>query len=73
MADGLDLNEPLPDRAHEAIRRAVVQAIEDIDWNASSTDLAFELTDTVFQLLATLQDDIAALQSALAALANPEP
>lgn len=60
--DELDLNEPLPDRAHEAIRRSVLKAIEDGEWNTADVDLSLDMSDTLFQLLTTVQADIAALQ-----------
>lgn len=62
MAEPLDLNAPLPDRAHESLRQAMVKAIEDIEWNTADAGLGLDLADTLFQLLATVQADVAALQ-----------
>lgn len=42
----LDLNQPLPDRAHDAIRAAVVQAIADLGDTLTLTDVLFDLADT---------------------------
>lgn len=62
MADELDLNEPLPDRAHERFRLAVLRAFDDIGWNTADAELSLDLHDLLFQLLASAQADIAALQ-----------
>lgn len=69
MAEPLDLKQPLPDRAHEAIRLAVLAAILDIEWNTADAELSLDLADTGFQLLATVQADVAALQEWRASLA----
>lgn len=71
MAEPLDLNQSLPDLAHESIRVAVLAAIDDIAWNTASTDISFDLVDTLFQLLSTMQDAVAALNDRLAAVEPP--
>lgn len=80
MAEPLDLSQPLPDRAHEGFRLAVVQMFEDMGWNTADVELSLDLADTGFQLLATVQAllatvqaDVAALQEWRATLAAPDP
>ena len=76
MAEPLDLAHPLPDRAHESFRLAVLQAIEDIGWNTADAEMSFDLVDTLFQLLATVQADVAELQGwrdSLTAACEPNP
>ena len=51
MADGFDINTPSPDDGHEAIRVAVVAAIEELGWNTSDVGASFDLLDTLFVLL----------------------
>lgn len=43
MPDPLDLHQPLPDRAHEALRAAVVQAIADLGVQVQRISDAFLL------------------------------
>ena len=78
MAEPFDVHTPSPDDGHEAIRAAVVQAIEDIDWNTVDVSVGFDLTDTLFVLLdgaladiATLKEQVTDLQSRLASLEAP--
>lgn len=47
----LDLHQPLADRAHEAIRQAVLQAISDLQVNATGVGDAYFLVDLLFTLL----------------------
>jgi hypothetical protein len=63
MAD-LDLNEPLPDRAHEAVRVAILQTIAD------GAD-GFSLTDVAFSLINGLQAQVDVLTARLDALTPP--
>ena len=51
MADELDLSEPLADRAHDGIRRAVLQAIADLQDAAVGVEDSYFLTDLLFQLV----------------------
>ena len=50
----LDLNEPLPDRAHDAIRAAVVQAITDLQANGGDIEAGFQMTDMLSQFISEL-------------------
>lgn len=68
MAEPLDLSQPLPDRAHEGFRLAVLQMFEDIGWNTADVDLSLDMSDTLFQLLTTVQGDLAAARADLLAL-----
>lgn len=69
-----DINTPSPDDGHEAIRVAVVQAIEDAASNASGVDDAYWLTSTLFDLIGSLlsaNDALTARVDALEAAAAP--
>lgn len=62
----LDLNQPLPDRAHEGIRQAVVKALADLSTGQADTSDSLYLVDVLFELL----DDLTAR---VTALENPTP
>jgi hypothetical protein len=67
MAD-LDLNEPLPDRAHDALRRAVLAAIGDLQTAQADSGDAFYLIDGVFDLIDALFAQVDTLTARLDAL-----
>jgi hypothetical protein len=56
-----DLSQPSPDEGHEAIRLAVVKAIEDLGHNTESVDVSFSLVDMLFVLLEESLADRSAL------------
>jgi len=59
----LDLSQPLPDRAHEGIRLAVLQAIADGQTNQADTSDSLYLTDVLFELLDDLTARVTALEN----------
>jgi hypothetical protein len=59
-----DLNQPLPDRAHEALRAALVAALADLGQKTTDSADSFDLLDVAFEL-------IDALGARLDALENP--
>lgn len=65
---GFDIDSPSPDRGHEAIRVAVVQAITDLGQNVADTADGFYLTDVIFELLDTALTQVADLEARVAAL-----
>jgi len=65
-----DLDQPLPDRAHEQLRVAVVTAISRLAQNSSDaadgldlTDVCLELIDAIFAQLDDLTGRVAALET----------
>lgn len=58
-----DITRESPDAGHEAIRLAVVQAIENLDYNTGDVSVLLELIDQLFTFL----DESLAQRSALAA------
>lgn len=50
MSD-FSIDTPSPDRGHEAIRVAVLQAIGDLQQNAADTADSFYLADVLFELV----------------------
>lgn len=63
MPDGIDLSQPLPDRAHEGIRQAVLQAIAAGQTNQADTSDGLYLTDVLFELLDDLTSRVTALEN----------
>lgn len=61
-----DINTPLPDRSHEALRQSLVAALAGGADNATGVGDAYFLTDLLFDLLNGALDRIAALE-------NPTP
>lgn len=59
----LDLSQPLPDRAHEGIRQAVVQAIADVQTGQADTSDSLYLVDVLFELLDDLTTRVIALEN----------
>lgn len=57
----LDLSEPLPDRAHEAIRVAVLQAIEDARLNVGDIQSTLGMMDMLFTFIGELLDQLSAV------------
>ena len=75
MHDGpepFDLTRTSPDAAHEAIRVAVVQAIEDLDYTTGDLSISLELVDVLFVLIDQLLTDNAALTARIEALEQAE-
>lgn len=58
-----DIDKPSPDDGHEAIRVAVVNAIEDLNYNTDDIGLSLSLADTLFSLLDGLTARVAALEN----------
>lgn len=56
-----DLNDPLPDLGHEALRQSLVAALAAGDSNTSGVSDAYFLTDILLDLLAQLQAQVDAL------------
>jgi hypothetical protein len=61
-----DINDPLPDLGHEALRQSVVSAL-------AAGDDGYYLTDVLFDLLGGAMDQISALQAQVDALTPPTP
>ena len=66
-----DLNQPLPDRAHEQLRVAVVTAISRLAQNSSDAADGLDLTDVCLELIDALFAQVDALATRLDALENP--
>ena len=60
-----DISTPFPDRGKEALRIALVQAQADVEWNAGSSDMSFDLVDSLFVLLGGALAQIDALAARL--------
>lgn len=63
-----DLNQPLPDAAHEALRVAVLAAISDLGNTGTDVSGNFFLADTQIELVADLLNRVAALEDRVALL-----
>lgn len=63
-----DVTRPSPDAGHEAIRVAVVQAIEDLGFSFDLADTLFLLLDSVYSDLADAATDRGGLARRVAAL-----
>lgn len=72
MSD-FDINTPTPDDGHEAIRLAVVTAIENLNYNTGDVSLSLSLADTLFSLLDALTTRVAALEPPPAPAPTPAP
>lgn len=70
MAD-FDISVPSPDDGHEAIRAAVVGAIEELAYNTDDANLLLSLSDSLFALLDSALTAIDDLTARLVALENP--
>lgn len=57
----LDLNQSLPDRAHEAIRVAALQAINDARLNVGDIQSTLGMMDMVFTFVGELMDQVSAV------------
>jgi hypothetical protein len=66
-----DLNQPLPDRAHEQLRQAVVSAIAGLAQNSSDAADGLDLTDVCLELIGAIFAQLDDLTTRLDALAPP--
>ena len=60
-APAVDITQPMPDEGHDAIRRGLVAAIDDLRNTSSGVDDSYLLTDTLFNLLDSAMADNTAL------------
>lgn len=67
------IDNPSPDRGHEAIRRAVKKAIADLTDTQADSDDSFYLVDVAFELLDGALAQIDALTQRVAALEADPP
>ena len=68
-----DLDQPLPDRAHEALRVAVVEAIANVARNTADAQDGLDLTDVCLELIDAIFAQLDDLTARLDALENPTP
>lgn len=62
MSD-FSIDTPSPDEGHEAIRVAVVQAIENLGYTTDDSALGLDLVDTLFALIDQLMARLDALEA----------
>ena len=70
-----DVDTPSPDRGHEAIRVAVVEAVADLRRNIADTADGFYLADVIFEFLDAVLlavDDLTVRVETLETAALPE-
>lgn len=67
-----DVNVPSPDEGHEAIRVAVVAAIEELGYTADDSMLGLDLVDTLFVMIEGLLDRVSALESTATPEESPD-
>ena len=61
MSD-FDISNPSPDDGHEAIRQAVVDALEELGYASDDAGLSLDMADTLFLLIENLAARVAALE-----------
>jgi hypothetical protein len=65
------VDEPLPDRGHEALRQSILATLADLQQNAADTTDSLTLTDILFEQFGSVLAQIDALQQRVAQLESP--